>query len=838
MRSKINRLVFGILAHVDAGKTTLSESILYKCGITNEQGRVDHGDAFLDNSQFERGRGITVYSKEVAFNYQDVDFTLIDTPGHKDFIGELERVLPVLDCAILVISGSEPVTARSTTLFNLLMKHKIPTVIFVNKVDVPYFDKDDFTRQIKEKVCSNISEFDPDNLNYEEMALCDESALTEYLETEQLSTETIRNLYTSRKVIPTIYGSALNNKGTMELLKLLSDFIEAPTYSDDFSALVYKISRDDKGNKLSHMKITGGTLQVKDSINDEKVNEILTSTGKNEQKVSQVSKGQCCKVIGLGSTYSGQVLGNGKAVNNQVTNANIKYEIVETSHVAYNKFVKAITEINEEFPEVTFEKLEDNRIFVGLTGALFGETLKEIFKRRYDMTVEFLEPRVSYFEVFKGEAEEPVYLGLPNSLPQISLEMKEVKAGEHSGSLSKDRKIEVISKCREDQLNQERQEILVETLNHRLLFGDINGINGGFPLTNISFTFSSGRGSLKQVDDGKIQEAAKMAIYRALLQGETHIVEPYIEYQVSCYDKFAGKVSVIISKLSGTLDDSSTNSDMTTYRGYLPLILSQELSKQVESATLGSCEAEFGQIDYRKCHNQEEVARKNGGNKDLVIEYFEEIWQKPEEAFMETSAKGGNVPGAEVTNKELSQIFNRSYASNKSSKVKKESRIIRGENSKDANYKGGNTGLNAKGKNTLIIDGYNIIFAWEELKEVSKSDLGAARESLIEIMSNYAGFTGQDTVIVFDAYKQAGNQEKVENIAGIKVVYTAYGDTADSYIEKTVYEERDKGLITVATSDRLEQMNVFSQGALRMSARELQERVKHIEEKISEQVLK
>lgn len=812
MEKNTSRLTLGILAHVDSGKTTLSESILFEAGITRRQGRVDKGDAFLDNHIIEKNRGITIFSKEACFTRGGKEFYLIDTPGHIDFSGEMERCLKVLDLAVLIISASEGINGRTENIWKLLARYQIPTFIFVNKTDLPAFDKEVLKKEISERLTPLIFDVagSSEDSSFENIALGSEEAMEEFLGTDKLSIDTLKGLTDKRLAFPLYFGSALNDEGVKELMDGLADLSSSRTYGDSLSAICYKITRDEKGNRLSHLKITGGVLHLKDSVEGAKVNDIRVYQGDSYTSVPQAEGGMICSVTGLDFTYPGAVIGGREDYSDEEASA-IFYELKPAAGVSRAQLITALSQLKEEMASMEYIADKDkDEILVGLMGTVQKEAFVEIMKLRYGIDVTVGQPVVRYFETIKEQVTETVYPSKPEILPNLALTLKPADYGD----------VTVEGACREEQVDSVRQEELVTELGRRIETRDIAGILTGSQLTGIEVMLSSGRGSVRHLKNGDLQAAITEAFYRGLSNGRSVLLEPYYRFTLDVNQDYSSKIMALIQELGGKIENTELHGNTVTYAGSIPVIEALDLNSRVQTAAKGECSVLLSQEGHRPCHNQKEVIEKFG--------YHVEIPEEPE--IMQSQEDRPAAAG----NDELKAIFKMTYGS-KGKRPGRGPKVITGENfsPKDFKYKGNNKGLNNTGKPYLIVDGYNIIYAWSELKEIAADNLGGARDRLVEIMSEYSSFTGIEVMIVFDGYKTDRRRKTEEKIHGVTVVYTSEGEIADHYIEKMVLKHADDLRITVATSDRMEQMMVFSQGAQRLSARDLHARVRRVREEIN-----
>ena len=824
INERTESITIGILADVDAGKTTLSESILYKSGILDSPGYVHKGETLLDNDEIEKRRGITIFSSQAVFQWKNRLFYLLDTPGHRDFSGETGKILQILDAAVLVISGTEGVTGMTLRLWENLKKMDIPVFIFVNKEDMPGFREDIF-EEIENLLSSNAILFpkamDMEKIGepaaelrdfYEKLALVDEHVFTKFLENESLQKEEIAELVSNRSIFPVFIGSALKQRGTESLLNGISDFVNGSSYFSDFGARVFKISRDEKGGRLTHVKITGGRIRLKDSINGEKVEEIRIYSGSNFENVAEVSSGTVCSLVGLEKTYTGQGIGCEKERKISNIGGTLLYngKVEKKDNLL---FVNVMREISQEFPELAIKENNiGNSITLSFKGAVQRETIREILYNRYKLNVEFARVNLPLKETITVFAEDTAFPDYPDSIPnfQVLVEPSKNKSN-----------VEIEVSLREEQLSSESQKELEETLKEAVLAGEIHGVLMEYPLDKMHITITGGRGKLRHRYQGDLFESIHTAIIRAIIKGKPEILYPFTDYQVQVESQDTGKITSLLKSRGAYIANQRNISNYTIIQGKIPLFEAYDFDETIMETTSGTGFFTVeDNISYE--HLSGQTAKEN--KVEFNPENYQWVYEKvpsPEEEKIEN--KSSNFSGKD----QLKAIFEMTYGKKKDRG--REERIIKAKG-KDDNYRGSNKGINSTKPAVLFVDGYNIIFAWPELKELSKTNLGAARDRLTEILANYAGYTGEKIVIVFDAYKQKDKVETKETIHGINIIYTREGETADHYIEKTVHDNIDKMPITVATSDRLEQMNVFSKGAMRLSATDLKKKVQSVTE--------
>lgn len=853
-KMKNNNITIGILAHVDAGKTTLSEGILYQQGSIRSMGRVDHGDAFLDTYQLERARGITIFSKQAVFSLGDFHVTLLDTPGHMDFSAEMERTLQVLDYAILVINGADGVTGYVKTLWSLLERYQLPVFLFVNKLDQTGVDFVTVYENLRENLDDQILLLDcADNDLHEKIALTDESALEELLETGEISSDTIARLVRERKFFPCFGGSALKMEGVDIFLDGVRNLVTPKDYVEDFGGKIFKITRDDNGQRLTHMKITGGSLAVKTVVGDEKINQIRIYNGTKFTTVDSVDAGTVCAVAGLEQSFVGQGLGfeneGKKPVLDTVLNYQVLLEDGQDPYKAYEK----LSQLSEEIPELhVVWGSAKQEIQIQLMGEVQAEIIQSIVADRFNLTIQFGVPSILYRETIENKVEGVGHFEPLRHYAEVHFIMEPLPVG--SGLVFD-------SCCKEDDFDRNWQRLVMGHLSER----QHPGVLTGSPITDMKIVLAAGKAHLKHTEGGDFRQATYRAIRQGLRKAKCRLLEPYYDFRLELPMEFVGRAMSDIQQMCGTCNPPEPLGVTTVLTGEAPVSTMNGYHRDVISYTKGQGRLYTVLKGYLPCHNQEEVILKIGYDADADVE-------NPTGSIFCSHGAGTYIPWNEVEKymhipgvlketKEHSAVFSRSYTSTsrqysdeelmevfqhtygvskrEKNGFKKSSKVIKG----DA-YLGTGPGPrvksllnNAAAEEILVIDGYNIIFAWEELKEMSKLNLESARDMLIDILRNYQGYTGKKILCIFDAYKNKGSIGHSENWEHLHVVYTKENETADQYIEKFVLENAKKYRITVATSDGLEQLLIFGQGALRMPARELRERVISVNKEMREKYL-
>ena len=872
------QITMGILAHVDAGKTTLSEGILYTCKAIRKLGRVDHQDAFLDTNTLERNRGITIFSKQAECTLGEFGITLLDTPGHVDFSAEMERTLQVLDYGILVISGADGVQGHTETLWRLLSRYQIPVFLFINKMDQPGTDRETLLVELKEKLDTNCVDFSADQTSEdwkEQVAVCDEQVMEAYLEGEEISRVQIQKMIWERKLFPCYFGSALKLTGVKEFLEDLKLRIRESSYPESFGAKIYKITRDSQGERLSHMKITGGALKVKSVLSNgkpgesgediwqEKVNQIRIYSGEKYTMVSEVKAGTVCAVTGLTATYPGQGLGSEQASDMPVLEPVLSYRIGLPEEVNWHQALLQLRQLEEEEPllHIVWNGTL-GEIYAQVMGEVQIEILKSLIKERFGMTVTFDEGNIVYKETILEPVEGVGHFEPLRHYAEVHLLLEPGETG--SGLI-------FAADCSEDVLDRNWQRLILTHLEER----EHKGVLIGAPITDMKITLLTGRAHIKHTEGGDFRQATYRAVRQGLRKAKSQLLEPYYEFRLEVPSEQVGRSMTDIQKMLGEFDPPKTEGEMTVLTGSAPVVTMRDYQKEVISYTSGRGRLSCTLKGYYPCHNQEEVVEAVGYDPEADLENptgsvfcahgagFVVNWDQVED-YMHVES-GWNAPAGQetkpekpvtaknwkeenekylATEKELEEIFERTYGpirklgeeppAGRSVKGWKKSRRdpLEGYGKSSSDYKQKKTPDGEK--EYLLVDGYNIIFAWEDLKELAAVNIDGARERLMDILCNYQGFKKSTLILVFDAYKVKGNPGSVETYHNIHVVYTKEAETADQYIEKTVHEIGRKYRVTVATSDQLEQVIILGQGGQRMSARELLEDVIEVSHQIRE----
>ncbi len=848
----MKRIATGILAHVDAGKTTLSEGLLYLAGEIRKLGRVDFKSTFLDTDEIERKRGITIFSKQAVMTAEDAVITLLDTPGHIDFAAEAERTLAVLDYAILVISATDGIQSHTKTIWDMLLARGIPTFIFINKLDLSGADKDRVINEIKEDFKINLVDFsdsDKERLN-ENLALCDESIMQEYLKCGDIPEEILARSIQHRNVYPCFCGSALRLEGVEEFLKAFIRLTKQKTPMADFGAKVFKIGQDDRGQRLTYMKITGGGLKVKSLIeteegNGEKVNEIRIYSGEKYQSTDFAEAGTVCAVTGLKKTYAGQGLGFEKNSDKLTAEPIFNYRVVLPQGVDLAGAYDKLKQLEQEETQLNVSWNEHlKEIQIRLMGEIQLEVLKQIIYKRFGLEVEFEEGRIVYKETIKSAVEGVGHYEPLRHYAEVHLLLEPMPKG--SG-------VQFEADVSEDELDKNWQRLIMTHLMEKKHIGVLTGS----PITDIKITLKSGRAHIKHTEGGDFRQATYRAVRQGLRMAESVLLEPYYEFLLEVPGDNVGRAMSDLNFMGARFSLPQMRGQITKIMGTVAADAIRNYHKELIEYTHGKGKLSCKFSGYDVCRNSEEVINSIGYDCDTDTENtadsvfcahgagfnvkWNEVYEhmhlesvlKPKKA-QEEALKVVRASDFSASDDELIKIFERTYGKieqknpNQTLNTPKYVAKDRKYNKKPKKFE----------KEYMLIDGYNIIFAWDSLKSLAEDSLDGARSKLVERISAYKHFKNCEIIVVFDAYKVKGNRGEVEYIDGITVVYTKESQTADAYIEKTARELTKNYKVTVATSDGLEQMIIFGTGAYRLPARLLEEEVVKTEEQISELVKK
>ena len=848
-------ICIGLLAHVDAGKTTLAESLLYHTGAIRKMGRVDHQNAFLDTYELERARGITIFSKQAGFTLGDREVVLLDTPGHVDFSAEMERTLQILDYAVLIIGGTDGVQGHVETLWRLLRQYKIPVFLFINKMDQDGANSAEILKELQGRLdekCIDFTASQPQEEFMENLAMCDETVLETYLEEGEISEKQIRELIARRKVFPCYFGSALKSQGIQEFLEGLETYTKVPDYPDTFGAKIYKISRDEKGSRLTHMKITGGSLKVKQVLSgedwEEKADQIRIYSGAGFEAVKEVPAGAVCAVTGLTRTHAGQGLGIEQTSGEPLLIPVLNYEIQLPEECDVHQMFLKLRQLEEEEPELHIVwNPQLNEIHAQVMGEVQIEILKNMIQERFGISVEFGSGNIVYKETIEEPVEGTGHFEPLRHYAEVHLLLEPGEPG--SG-------LEFAVSCSEDMLDKNWQRLILTHLEEKAHKGVLTGSD----ITDMKITLVAGKAHLKHTEGGDFRQATYRAVRQGLRKARSVLLEPVYEYRLEVPSDMVGRAMTDIQKMYGTFHGPEIEGEMSVLTGVAPVVTMGGYQSEVTAYTRGRGRLSCTLKGYQPCHNAEEVIEAAGYEPDADMENptgsvfcahgagFVVNWDEVdtyahiqtelglEETDQETIMKTQpaqpykSFDEIRLDQEELEEIFTRTYGPIRRERnaFQKASRTVTAPASPRKSKP------KEPEKEYLLVDGYNIIFAWEDLNELAKVNIEGARNKLMDILCNYQGYKKCTLILVFDAYKVEGGQGSVQKYHNIHVVYTKEAETADQYIEKTVHEIGKKYHVTVATSDALEQVIILGQGADRLSARNLREEIQRMKEEIRE----
>ncbi len=840
----MKKLIIGILAHVDSGKTTLSEGMLYTSGSIRKMGRVDNGDAFLDTNQLEKARGITIFSKQAIMKLEDTEITLLDTPGHVDFSAEMERTLQVIDYAILVINGADGVQAHTVTLWRLLTRYRIPAFIFINKMDQVGINKDELLIELKNKLDERFVDFTntDSEVFYENVAMCDENSLNIYLENNRLEDNHIVKLINSRKVFPCYFGSALKLKGIDELLQGIETYTLDKMYPSEFGAKIYKIARDEQGNRLTYMKVTGGSLRIKDLLKDEKdtweekVNQIRIYSGEKYDIRNEVQAGEVCAVTGLSKTYSGQGLGIELASEIPMLEPVLTYGICLPNDVDVAIILSKLKQLEEEEPalHIVWNSIT-NEIQAQIMGQVQIEILQSLIRERFGIDVTFDTGKIVYKETISNIVEGVGHFEPLKHYAEVHVLLESGEAG--SG-------LRFCTDCTEDILDKNWQNLILTHMKEKEHLGVLTGA----PITDMKITLVSGKAHSKHTEGGDFRQATYRGIRQGLMEAESILLEPYYEYTLEVPQEMVGRAMTDIDRMYGTFEIAKADEDCNVLTGNVPVICMQDYQKEVISYTKGQGRLTCNLLGYLPCHNAEEVITKIGyiATRDIdnpvgsvfcahgsgynvewdkVKEYMhvESVLQKDREHEDVYESNINISSELWIGEDEVEAILSRTFDANRRKDDYDRKRAMKTKIRDSVTSYSSNKIYKAEKpkEKYLLIDGYNIIYAWDELKELAKDNLDGARGKLLDILCAYQAIKGVNIIAVFDAYKVKGQDTTYMDYQNINVVYTKEAETADQYIEKFAHSNNEKYSITVATSDGMEQLIIRGAGCNIMSAREL-----------------
>ncbi len=846
----MKKLVIGILAHVDAGKTTLSESLLYLSGKIRKIGRVDNKDAYLDNLELERARGITIFAKQALLEIGDTQITLLDTPGHVDFSTEMERTLQVLDYAILVISGSDGVQGHTKTLWRLLSIYKIPVFIFVNKMDQGITNKGKLLTELRKQLgdrCIDFGQADTDKF-YDQLAMCDETLMEAYLESNHIEIKEITGAIRTRKVFPCFFGSALKLEGVDGFMEGIAKYTDSPSYNEVFSAKIFKISRDEQGNRLTHMKITGGFLKVRDvirnGVTEEKVNQIRIYSGQKFEAVNEVEAGTVCAVTGLSQTKPGEGFGDDETFHPPLLEPVLTYQIKLPEGVDPRMIMPKLRLLEEEDPELHImwdEQLQE--ILVQIMGEVQIEILQSLIQSRFGIEVAFDSGSVVYKETIGNAVEGVGHFEPLRHYAEVHLLLEPKERG--SG-------LEFGVECSDDVLAKSWKNLILSHLKEKVH----KGVLTGSVITDMKITLVSGRAHNKHTEGGDFREATYRAVRQGLKEVDSILLEPFYSFQMELPENMVGRAMTDIEKMHGNCQISHIENGITVLIGSAPVVTMRNYQKELNAYTKGQGKLFCSLKGYEPCHNTDEVIEAIGYNSerdlanptgsvfctkgsgffvnwDEVKDYMhlESYFQSREEHL--EAATGHQPTNSEerwLDANEVDRILNQTYYANQGKKTVWQKRKTAAESFyKPTIYKSSPI---EKKEEYLLVDAYNIIFSWPELKALSEDNMDSARSRLLDILCKYQGIRKNHIIAVFDAYRVERHQEEFLDYENIHLVYTREAQTADHYIERFAHDNQKKYSITVATSDNLQQIIIRGSGCAIMSARDLKEEIERLNEQV------
>ena len=819
-------LCVGLLAHVDAGKTTLCEALLYEGGAKRSLGRVDHGNAFLDTHDLERRRGITIFSKQARLSFQNTDITLIDTPGHVDFSPEAERVLPILDCAVLVISGSDGVQAHTKTLWELLNRYGVPTIVFINKMDLPDTDRQKLLSQLQSRLSSGCADVEQPDFA-EQAAMCDEAMLEQFLETGTLSDGSVQQLTAQRKLFPCVFGAALHVQGIERLLDTLNRFIPRKNYPADFGAKVYKISRDEQGNRLTWLKLTGGSLKVRSMLDQEKITAIRLYSGEKFETAEEIHAGQVCALCGLDNSFIGQGFGFEAHSPAPVLEPVMTYRVILPKACDPAAFLPKLRLLEEEEPLLRLY-WEKGQIHVQIMGKVQLEILQELIRQRFHMEITWDTGRIFYKETIENTVEGVGHFEPLRHYAEVHLLLEPLPRG--SG-------LQFDTVCPTDVLDGNFQRLILTHLQEKTHVGVLTGA----PITDMKLTLLIGKDHTKHTEGGDFRQATYRAVRQGLMQAKSVLLEPWYEFTLSVPTPHIGRAITDIRAMNGEFDSPETVGQDSILRGLVPASTLADYAQQIAAYTQGLGRLELRLKGHLPCHNQAQIVEASGYDPEADVENtpdsvfcthgagFTVKWNEVEQYMhLDSGRKAPSQPAiihrTAIDDRELEAIMERHFGPIKRPQY-------------DAPRKKPATDqitIRPPRKSAIIVDGYNIIHAWPDLAEQAKNDLDAAQRRLLDRLSSYAGYKKCYIVVVFDGYKVKGNPGEKSTFHNISVVYTKENETADAYIEALAAEIGNNYAVRVATSDALIQLSSLRSGVLRMSARELLETLQAAENEMKQ----
>ena len=850
----MKNVIIGITAHVDSGKTTLAEAMLYTSGAIRSLGRVDRGNSTLDTNSIERERGITIFSSQAEFTVDDTMFTLLDTPGHVDFSAETERTMQVIDYAVLVISGTDGVQSHTTTLWKLLRKYNIPVFVFVNKMDLIGADKAHLIDRLRKELSDRCVDFtgDFDNID-EDCATCCEELMEQFIETGSLSKESISAAIENRQIFPCFFGSALKMQGVEEFISVLCRYTSGKAYGESFGAKVYKISYDAKGSRLTHMKITGGVLKMRDDMSysdqdgnvvNAKVSSIRFYTGEKFRTSESAEAGMVCAVTGLTGTYAGQGIGAENDSDEAALEPVMTYRVSLPEDKNVYEALKELRILEDQDPQLHILWNEQNReIHIQLMGAVQTEVLTKLIADKFGFDIQFMDGAVTYRETIRDTVEGVGHYEPLRHYAEAHILLESLPQG--SG-------IVIDTVCPEDELDRNWQRLILTHVKEKTHLGVLTGS----PVTDIKMTLVKGKAHLKHTEGGDFRQATYRAIRQGLRMAESVLLEPYYDYELEVPTENVGRAISDLQRMCASFDTQETIGESSVIRGSAPVAEMNSYQADIIAYTHGKGKLSLSLGGYKECHNADEVISSIGYSADNDTENsadsvfcshgagylvkWNEVYDhmhlplsldenEDDEAPEARKNKAQRFIEKAVSDEELMEIFERTYGkiNRDPHKAFKKTKAVSIDDKKVRLPK-------YEGPDYLLVDGYNIIFAWEDLKKIAGDNLDAARGELINRMCNYQGYAGCELILVFDAYRVKGKHREVEKYCNINIVYTKESETADSYIERVSHELSKKHKVRVATSDGLEQMIILGNGAMRISATEFRKRYEAAERSIKE----
>ncbi len=820
-----NKICIGLLAHVDSGKTTLSEALLYTSGAKRSLGRVDHGDALLDSHNLERSRGITIFSKQALFSTPNRDFTLVDTPGHVDFSAETERTLPILDCAILVISGTDGVQAHTVTLWKLLEKYQVPTFLFINKMDLAGAQRDKLLIQLQRDLSPGCLDFEDPQIR-ENAALCDEALLESYLQTGTVTDGNLQGLIGGRKLFPCWFGSALRLQGIAGFLELLDRFAPTLTPKPGFAARVHKISHDPQGNRLTWLKLTGGSLKVRSQLLEEKVQAIRLYSGDKFTTAEEVGPGTLCAITGLSKTYAGQGLGLEPSAPKPTMTPVMTYRVQLDTDPALA--LPKLRLLEQEDPQLRL-LWEDatKQIQVQIMGKVQLEVFKTLVFQRFGLEIQLMDPKIYYLETIETEVEGVGHFEPLRHYAEVHILLSPLPQG--SGLVFD-------SQCPTDVLDASYQSLILTHMAERVH----RGVLTGSPITDMKLTLLVGKAHLKHTEGGDMRQATYRAIRQGLMQAKSKLLEPWYAFTLRLPGSQVGRAITDIRAMGGQFDPPENTGDIATLQGLVPAASLGDYAQTLAAYTQGRGQLQLSLQGYLPCHNPEAVIAQIAYDPEADTEnptgsvfcahgagFYVKWDQVKDYMHLESGLKEEKAPSIitrhlSLDDKELEAIMEREFGPMKT-------RLYRPPENRPASE---TLTIRPPKQQYMIVDGYNIIFAWEPLAQTAQNDISAARRLLCDRLASFAAFQKMVLVVVFDGYRQKGNPGEKSAYHNIQVVYTKENETADSYIEALAAQIGTNYNLRIATSDGLVQLSSLRSGVLRMSARELWEEVLEAEKRM------